>query len=606
MGAIPASAPFSGPFWVSPSGSDTVGDGTQGNPWRQIQKAVDFIRTNRLNQAMHADIVVNARQGSYQPIALTTLDSGFNGYSVRYVSFDGPGKAVVDAGVQVTNWTNVSGNIFKTPAPGGNPFWTMYENGKRSQVCRTPKRSPDANYPCSKYTYIRTQSGATNPDLTHLYYNPGDFNPAGWSTSDLQVFEYSGGDWVWFSDTTPVSAIDTTNHILTLSQQAKFNIYQDATGSPYFVQGVQSMQSDPGEFYLDRAGGWLYYIARDGDIHNQTIVVPTAQEAITLTGTSWKDGDRVSHVVFDGIAVQNTDHVQWYRPGWPVSGPGVVLGPTPNPWPIGYIYAWQACMPQFQKAAVRFTNADNCTFTNGHVLNAGMYGVLFTGYGKNHTVSNSWLERSALANLRCEGQFPGLGDVLRDCTFTNIRSNDSGELSSQGPIQFANSGHHSVSYCEIYNSPRQGIWIVADNSGDLTDPANQIYTGGTTIDHVLLRNCCQESADDGALGLDSFGNASGRHSQVVTMSQIISRNNVIDPRIGASPLAAGLFTDDQTWGQTFQNVWSHDNSISFRINNSGEHSYTNCSFLSDGSPDPSFNSSLMDTANIGTTAGFPY
>src|SRR6478735_10000432 len=221
-------------LWVSPSGSDSVGLGTQSQPFRQVQAAVNAIRAHRTYvPGQSANITVNVRAGTYTPVTLGVADGGLNGFSVTYKSYDGPGLAVIDAGYTIPSWTNVSGNLYKAAVP--NTFWTLYENGVRSNMCRLPKRGAPSTTPLSRKPYFLTQSDTAL--LTRIKYNPVDFDPSAWSASDLQTSGYSGGDWQWFGDTNPVSSIDTVNKFINLTNESKFNEYQHGLPSRYIVQG---------------------------------------------------------------------------------------------------------------------------------------------------------------------------------------------------------------------------------------------------------------------------------------------------------------------------------------------------------------------------------
>jgi hypothetical protein len=599
---LPVGALAQGPFWVSSAGNDSTGDGSQANPWRQVQRAIDYIRTNKLNQAAGQDIVVNVHAGSYAPIKYGQLDSGFNGHVVHYLSVDGPGQAVIDAGQQITNWTLVTGSTYKAPVP--NTFYTMYENDIRSTVARIPKLSPAVGFPSSRTPYFITQTDGNS--LTELIYNSADFNPAAWSTADAQIVSWPGGLWEWLTEQDPISTINTSTKVITFVNNAKFNLYQNSLGSRYFVQGDQSMQSAPGEWYLDRVGMMLYYIARDGPIASQTIVIPTATEAVTFYGKSGKPGDRVSYVTFDGFAVQHTDFVQWYRPGWPVPVSGTVNGPVPNPWVTGSFYAWLAVMPQNALGAVHLRNTDHITITNVHVKNAGMYGVFLDGYGQQDQILNSWLEQVGCSGIRLDGPFPGLGDVLNNDTIQNFRINDVGQLSGTGSgIDIAQSGSNLIKFGKIFNGPRKGIWVLATTGQ--TD-VSTIYARNNLVDHVKLQFLGQDSGDMGALGIDSLSSISPSLVQNTAQQMIIDSISANTSLRDAVP--DGILLDDQTDGQILTDIQVTNVAGQQLRTNSTDHSIdhvlTNCSFQSDGTVNPSFNPALMDTANIGTTSAFPY
>ncbi len=66
-------------YHVSPSGNDTTGDGSLGNPWQTLQKARDHLRFTHV-WAADVDIRIYVRAGTYQAAAATemTLETTFD------------------------------------------------------------------------------------------------------------------------------------------------------------------------------------------------------------------------------------------------------------------------------------------------------------------------------------------------------------------------------------------------------------------------------------------------------------------------------------------------------------------------------------------------
>ena len=64
-------------------------------------------------------------------IDFTSADSGTNGYRVVYAAYQNE-TPVLDGGVQVTGWTQHSGNIWKAPLDRANKLRALYVNGKRA------------------------------------------------------------------------------------------------------------------------------------------------------------------------------------------------------------------------------------------------------------------------------------------------------------------------------------------------------------------------------------------------------------------------------------------------------------------------------------------
>ena len=83
----------------------------------------------------------------------------------------------------------------------------------------------------------------------------------------------------------------------------------DPKGAPFFLRGAAEFLDQPGEWFLDRRAGHVYYWPREGeDLTEASVVVPALETLVEVTGSR----DRpVSHVQFQGIGFQ---HTTWLRP----------------------------------------------------------------------------------------------------------------------------------------------------------------------------------------------------------------------------------------------------------------------------------------------------
>jgi hypothetical protein len=128
---MPASAATQATYYVAPTGNDT-NPGTITSPFRTLQRARDVVRT--VNANMTGDINVLLRGGTY-PVSSTiefgSGDSGTNGFRVSYAAFPNE-TPVLEGGVQVTGWSQHSGNIWKAPLDRANKLRALYVNGKRA------------------------------------------------------------------------------------------------------------------------------------------------------------------------------------------------------------------------------------------------------------------------------------------------------------------------------------------------------------------------------------------------------------------------------------------------------------------------------------------
>ncbi|MFF4799973.1 hypothetical protein ACFY1U_16435 [Streptomyces sp. NPDC001351] len=130
---LPASAATQATYYVAPNGDD-ANAGTITAPFKTLQHARDVVRT--VNSDMTGDINVFLRGGNYpvsSTIAFTSADSGTNGHHVVYSAYQNE-KPVLNGGVQVTGWTQHSGNIWKASLNRDVKLRALYVNDKRAQM----------------------------------------------------------------------------------------------------------------------------------------------------------------------------------------------------------------------------------------------------------------------------------------------------------------------------------------------------------------------------------------------------------------------------------------------------------------------------------------
>lgn len=579
-------------FYVSTTGNDTTGNGSLATPWATIQKARDYIRTNNLNLSMTGDIIVNVAAGNYyvtSTIQFTDTDSGSNGYRVIYKNKDAVGSAHFIGGQQITSWTLYSGNIYRSNVGTSWQFYTLYENGVRARTARYPNYVYNSSYPTSQGPYLRGEG--VNGSNTVLQYKVGDLNPAGWSLSDAQVYVWSGGKWAWFTDTVPISSINTTTRQITLAQQSRYVLYQSSSGSRYYVQGVLSMLDAPGEFYLDRTAGYLYYWAKDGAIGSQTIVAPKVQKLLSIAGAS--ESVRAHHIQFDGLSFEDSDFFNWYRHGQVNAGDSGEGHAYPA-------YDRQISLAVNRTGMVFLSNTDNITIKNSRLKNSGFHGIYMLFYNQNNTISGNLIENIGHTGIYLEGKYPSEGDVLKNNVFTNNLIRNLGETAGQGNgIAVMSSGSNEFSYSEIYNAPRMATFWGVDSG---TQPKSVIYAHDNVFKYLKIHDVMQDSGD--AAGMDAFGiTVPGDTPYLVnTVQQVQVDNLYTDPSM-TDISAHGIYMDSGSPGQVFTNVQvtnTANSSYDYNHFDSGPSVTTNVSWVG------GFNESSMDYLNIGYTASFPY
>lgn len=552
-------------IYVSPTGSDSTGDGTINRPyatpaWAQAIARVAYVGTP----------VIEIRAGRYYNTSLTL---GLEDAGMTYKSTDGPGQAVLIGGRPVTGWERYSGNIWRAPIQA--PVWTIYESGTRATQARLPKKAPGASYPCAFAPYFTT-AGVDSSNRV-VQYNPVDFNPASWTLSDIRLFIWSKLGAVqiaWFTDIHALASRNTGASTLTTDQDMKFLAYHLSGGARYVVQGPLELLTEAGEFTC--TGGYVYYWPRNTPFDPTTVIIPSTKNVMSLY--------RASNVTIDGLGIEGTDFDSWYR--WGNDG-------------LTVEYEYFKTMLQFQKGGIYVEDSSGVTITNCHLKNIGFSGVFLQNACSTCTVSKNWIEHVGGEGISVNGIPPGLGNLSTGNTLTNNKIQNYGELDgSANGIRLSQSSSNTISYSNILNGPNRGIWL----HGDYNVPAANNYCRSNVIDHVKIQNVVQDSGDRGAISVSFLSSPPGGGSQVPVNSMdqvIIDGATAHSSMTDVAPNA--LFYDNHASGQSASNVNATNiQGTVQRYNDADGATFTNVSWLG------GFNPAGMDTANIGVTATFPY
>lgn len=584
-------------LYLSSTGSDS-NPGTLSQPMLTVDGVLARARSS-LQMSTAEILFLDRGTGIFRattPVVLRPSDSG-----VTFRGLGAPGFAKIRGSRPITGWVDQGGGIYRAPISTGDaPFFTIFEDGVRGRPARSPKLAPGASYPASFAPY-RTSLGV-NGSHTQIEYGVGEYDPTGWDVRQAQVCVWSGAGINWFLDLIRLVAVNIPSRLLGFGPDSRYGINSGPAGSRYFVQNVLSLLTEPGEFATTETH--VYYMFR-GDPLAALVEAPAAYDIFTLRGSS---ADRVQDVTFDGLTIEHTDMVSWYRHAHVNDGEGYTdrgRGPldtlaTSDP------YDRQMTLLQNRHGLISLFNCDGIQVVRCHLNGAGLHGIYAGGteraFNKNHNISDTWISDTGHSGIYADGDYPGGGDVSRDWTISDVKVTDVGRIVGNGAgMIFINSGHHTVSHCAFERGPRNGFFV-----GAYTDiPSGSCYSSGILLEYTRFLNFCQDSGDVGVIGLGGLSSINGGPVLTNTLSQVIVDGANAHPSM-QDVYPNGIFTDNQSWYQVFQNVRVlNTQGNQFRINDSGGHTYTNTSFQSDGTPNPSFNPAAM-SSSIGLTASFPF
>ncbi len=296
-------------YYVAPDGND-ANPGTITSPLRTLQRARDVVRT--VNATMTGDITVYLRGGSY-PVSSTIEfgpgDSGTNGHRISYAAYPNE-TPILEGGVQVTGWTQHSGNIWKAPLDRANKLRTLYVNDKRATMASKTVNSAGCY---GTYTIRAGQASwawESGSQCDGAKYGLGDVPAIARNQDDVEVETAT----TWTTSIVGVRQVtaDSANRIL-LFQQPGASIAQGAYNGNFQVGGAHKIMNayefldTPGEFYFDRTSRTLYYYrGATEDMTTATVFAPNnVTTLVRIAGTSTSSHAR--NITFSGLTVQHSD-----------------------------------------------------------------------------------------------------------------------------------------------------------------------------------------------------------------------------------------------------------------------------------------------------------
>jgi hypothetical protein len=260
-----------------------------------------------LNGNMTGNIIVDLRGGTYTLTSSlifrdkpTLKDSGTNGFNVIYQAYPGE-TPIISGGATLTGWSlySSSKNIYRARVGTSLQTLQLYVNGVRANVTKSA-RNPAG--------FTKTAAGwKTTNTAMQTWRNP----------TDIQIVTIAG--WKYLS--CPIASISGTN--ITMQTPCWNNAGTSPNpGHPYNGQGLVQMNSvtyvenayellqNAGDWYLDRSGGYIYYIPRSGEnMATAQVVAPTVEKLIDGSGTSITEP--LHNITFSGITFE---YATWLQP----------------------------------------------------------------------------------------------------------------------------------------------------------------------------------------------------------------------------------------------------------------------------------------------------
>lgn len=302
-------------FFVSPEGNDqwtgrfaAPVDQSDG-PFATFERAMQMVRDLKAADGLTAPVTVFFRGGTYslnQPILFTPQDSGTPDAPITYCNY-GEEKVILSGGRAVSGWQRLGDQwIVDLPEVREKDlrFQQLFVNGERRFRARTPNSG-----------YFQVNDPMNNPDWPFHYYrytfgfSAGDLI-AGWRNlrdAEIVLLHF------WSDAHCPIESIDPQNLTVTLATPAwrPFTYDYTGAGARYFVDNVYEGLDAPGEWYLDRTLGRLFYLPMPGeDMATAQVIVPELDQLMVFQGDPLFR-DYVQHIHVRGFTLAYND---WFLP----------------------------------------------------------------------------------------------------------------------------------------------------------------------------------------------------------------------------------------------------------------------------------------------------
>jgi hypothetical protein len=356
-------------------------DRTDG-PFASIGAARDAVRARKLAGRLATSTTVQLRGGRYvlaEPVQFGPEDSG----PITYSAYPGE-QPILDGGRRVEGWQIETHNgmmrwVADVPEvrAGNWYFRQLWVNGERRPRARLPK----TDWFWMEDVPGKAVTAALFDGTDTFRAAPGDIQ--NWNNlEDVEVVAFH----FWIDERMPIAAYDPETRLVRSSRRSMFALRDDVAQrfARYYVENVGEALSEPGEWYLDRAAGKVYYIPHPGETPDAVdVYASNIEQLLRLVG---KPGENrwVEFLRFEGL---HFEHAQWRQPG----GGGERFDLMPG---IDFASAPQAAFNI--PGVIYLEGARFCALENCRVAHVGGYAVeLSQGCQGNRLVGNEFFDLGA-------------------------------------------------------------------------------------------------------------------------------------------------------------------------------------------------------------------
>lgn len=416
--------------YLSPQGNDS-GTGSVEAPFYSLNRAVEG------NLVGSDTLSIWVAPGDYY------LDRPFliKGPSSRPIVVQSTGveKPQLIGGVKIGGWQKFDDKLYRAYVPEvsrlGFTFEQFYVNGQRATLARTPNTDWNEVKGSREHVFVK---GLRSADYAtqQLFFDPSDLE----SLRNLSVAEVSDVKFrfyhKWDNTQKGVEHLNVDSGYIYTKGKGMHPWNLIGKGSRYIIYNYKKALDAPGEWFLNKREGYLYYMPREKeDMSTAQCFAPALRQLVAFKGEP--DG-AVKNIHFKNLSFQYASY----------------LMPDNGDEPM------QAAAPT--EAALMFDFTEDVSLIDCELLHTGGYGIWFRQECHRNRVERCYMADLGAGGIKIgEPYFRTAGRVVssRNVVHNNIITHAGSELPCGVGVAMFHTSDNEVTHNEISDLRYSGVSI---------------------------------------------------------------------------------------------------------------------------------------------------